>query len=253
MKYCPRCGVVLSDAETNCALCGSPAVTEKPLSAVASGPSYPVSEFRGQVGGPPHISGAKVSGDDVLSGAERRRIAVELLSVTLGIALVITILVDLFTNHAFTWSRYSSVGIISAWLFSAMPLILFSHPWVLFSVLAPSLLAAVFCFMIFDSSPLVFLSYGLPISLAFEASAAGTGAILASLRRKGLNALGVVLCGISAFCFGIEATVDLNTLHSLSPDWSVVVSFALVPSAALLFYLHYRIVDRASLRKLFRL
>jgi len=253
MKYCPRCGVVLSDADTNCALCGSPAASVKPLSAEASGPSYPASDLSGQIGGPLDSSGVKVSGDAALSGAERRRIAVELLSVTLGIGLLITILVDLFVNHCFTWSRYSSVGIISTWLFSAMPLILFRHPWILFSVLAPSLLAAVFCFMIFDSSPLVFLSYGLPISLAFESSAAGTGAILASLRRKGLNALGVVLCGISAFCFGIEATVDLNTLHALAPDWSVVVAFALVPSAALLFYLHYRIVDRASLRKLFRL
>ncbi len=253
MKYCPRCGVVLSDADTGCALCGSPAASRKPLSSGASGPSYPASGLSRQAGGASEATGAKVSDDDALSSAERRRIAVELLSVTLGVALVITILVDLFANHCFTWSRYSSIGIISAWLFSAMPLILIRHPWILFSVLAPSLLVSVFCFMIFDSSPLVFLTYGLPISLAFEASAAGAGAILASLRRKGLNALGVVLCGISAFCFGIEATVDLNTLKALAPDWSVVVAFALVPSAALLFYLHYRIVDRASLRKLFRL
>jgi len=253
MKYCPLCGVVLSDADTHCGLCGSAAVSGKPLAAGASGPQYPANDNTRQAGDSPDASVAKVPDDVALSSAERRRIAVELLSVTLGIALIITILVDLFANHCFTWSRYSSVGIISAWIFSAMPLILIRHPWVLFSVLAPSLLVAVFCFMIFDSPPLVFVTFGLPISLAFEASAAGTGAILAALRRKGLNALGVVLCGISAFCIGIEATVDLNIRHALSLDWSVVVAFALVPSAALLFYLHYRIVDRASLRKLFRL
>jgi hypothetical protein len=172
---------------------------------------------------------------------------------TFGIALVVTILANLFLSKAFSWSRYSAVIIIGAWLASAMPLILVRKPWLLFAVLAPSLIVLVFAFDAFNGHLEWFLGYGLPITVLLAGTLAGMGAILAGVQRRGLNTISIILCSIAIFCAGLEVILDFNRHGTLSFDWSVVVAFALVPTAVILFYLHHRIVNKASLKKLFRL
>ena len=255
MNYCPRCGVQLSDDATRCVLCGMRPVTDRPPAADAAGVQYPESP-----GASGRLSDVEIGADafarvvrDSLSGAERRRVAVELLAVSLGGALVVTCLIDVFMNGAFTWSLFSSVGIVSAWMLLAIPLVLHGYPWLIYAVLAPYLVLAVFLFTVFAGNIGSFLWYGLPITLAVDGLSAGMLAIVSAFRRKGLNALAVALCGIALFCFALESAVDFNVGRAFSPGWSVVVAIALVPAAGLLFFLHYRIVDPASLRKLFRL
>jgi hypothetical protein len=188
-----------------------------------------------------------------LSSFDRRRIVLELLSLTFGIALIVTVLANLFLNKTFSWSRYSAVIIIGVWLASAMPLILARRPWVLFAVLAPSLMVLVFALDAFNGQLEWFPGYGLPITALLAGTLAGMFAILASVHRRGLNFLSIILCAIAVFCAGMEVVLDLNHHGRLSFDWSVVVAFALVPTAVILFYLHHRIVNKASLKKLFRL
>jgi len=255
MKYCPRCGVELAFDAGRCVLCGRVPVAEKPAAAEAAGVSYP-----SDAGAAGSFSDVEIGADafasvvrNSLSEAERRRVAVELLAVCFGGALIVTCLIDLFTNKAFTWSLHSSLGIVSAWMACAMPLILFGYPWILYAVLAPFLVISVFLFTVFSGSIGSFLRFGLPISLAFDGIVAAMIAVVAGFKRRGLNAMAVFLCGIVLFCFIVELTVDLNVGKTLVPDWSVILAIALVPAAGFLFYLHYRIVDQASLRKLFRL
>jgi hypothetical protein len=255
MKYCPRCGVELAGDAVRCVLCGRIPVTEKPAAAEAAGVAYPSGDVAAgsfsdvEIGADAFASVVRNS----LSEAERRRVAVELLAVCFGGALMVTCLIDVFMNKAFTWSLHSSLGIVSAWMVFAMPLILFGYPWILYAVLAPFLVLSVFLFTVFTGSMGTFLRYGLPISLAFDGIAAGLMAIVSAFKRRGLNAMAVFLCGIVVFCFVVEFIVDLNAGKTLAPGWSVIVAIALIPAAGFLFYLHYRIVDQASLRKLFRL
>ena len=253
--YCPRCAVRLADDAPFCPLCGTSSVPELPLDIPTHPAAYPPSQAIGIPGasGRPAAGREAGYGMDDLTASERGRIAVELLSVALGIALAVTILADLFSAHRLTWSLYSSVGICMAWLLSAIPILFHRHPWVVFSILAPSLVILVFLLDIFDGRLDWFLRFGAPIVLLLEACSAACGALIVAMKRKGLNIIAVLLAGVSVFCFGIETVVDLNAEGFLSPSWSVVVAFAMVPMAGILFYLHYRIVHRASLRKLFRL
>lgn len=269
MKFCPRCGVVLADDAELCPLCGSASTDCKPPTADSGGVAFPTSPRAERAPraakscADPTPAGAATEATEAsadaeesvndLSFADRSRIAVELLSVAFGIALGVTILVDLFVERGFGWSLYSSVGIVAAWLLSAMPLILRGKPWILYAVLAPSLVLLVFLLDIFDGHIGWFLGFGLPIVLLLVGCIAAVGAIGAAMRRKGLNLVALALAGIAIFCVGLEAILDLNLNGRLSFDWSAVVAFALVPTAGLLFYLHYRIMHRASLRKLFRL
>ncbi len=243
MNYCPHCGVILADDTGICPLCGETAVQERPATADAGPQDYPLVQ---------EIPDKPVFLKD-LSSFDRRHIALELLSLTFGIALIVTILANLFLNKSFSWSRYSGVIIIGTWLASAMPLILVRKPWRLFAVLAPSLMVLVFALDAFNGHLEWFLGYGLPITALLAGTLAGMGAILAGMQRRGLNTLSIILCAIAIFCAGLEVVIDLNHLGQLSFDWSVVVAFALVPTAVILFYLHHRIVNKASLKKLFRL
>lgn len=261
--YCPRCGVLLAEDSVGCPLCGAVPVRDRPAAADAGGVAYPPPRRIVKNGASQESRDSALrsspeddrdeSHPDVLTSAERRRVAVELLSVAFGIALGVAVLADLFANRAFSWSLYAAVGLVSAWLYIAMPLILYRHPWILFAAIAPASVLMVFLLDVFDGRITWFFRYGLPLVLSFAGIAAGTGAVVGAFKRRGLNAPAAVLCGVAAFCLCVETTVDLNSTHSLSYDWSVVVAFALVPTAGLLFYLHYRIMNRASLRKLFRL
>lgn len=243
MAYCVHCGVILADQAKRCPLCGRPAHEGLPASSPVPGESpLPVS-----------AEDEDSPIDVTLTREERQHIAVELISVALGIVLGVTILADLFTQHAFTWSRYSSVGVVGLWFFTAMPLILHRHPWILFAILAPLLIALIFLLDAFDGRITWFLGYGLPLALLFEVCVTGAGTLVAILRRRGLNVIAIILSFVSLFCVGLEAIINFQIQHALNVRWSVVVAFALIPVAALLFYIHYRIMHRASLRKLFRL
>jgi hypothetical protein len=257
-EYCPRCGVIL-EADL-CPLCGAAAVEEKPVSAESGGVAYPLTP-RGAaviddvpVSRVPEDPGADaLDGIDELSVLERGRVAVELVSVALGFALAVTLLIDLFAEGRLGWSRYSSIGIVGAWLFTTMPIILRRKVWLQFAVFAPSLVLLVFLLDELGDRPGWFPTLGLPIVLLGDGVAAFIIALVTAMHRKGLNVLAVFLSGIAAFCVGLEGIIDFDTNHVLALSWSVVVAFALVPISGLMFYLHYRIMNRASLRKLFRL
>lgn len=243
MAYCVHCGVILSDQAKRCPLCGRPSHQGLPASPPVPGEMLP----------PASEPDEEVPNDGTLTREERQHIAVELISVALGIVLGVTILADLFTQHGFTWSRYSSVCVVALWFCTAMPFILHRHPWFVFAILSPLLIALIFLLDAFDGRITWFLGYGLPIGLLFEVCVTGAGALVGLLRRRGLNVIAIILSFVSLFCVGLESIINFQIRHALYVRWSVIVAFALVPVAALLFYIHYRIMHRASLRKLFRL
>jgi len=81
MAYCVHCGVILADQAKRCPLCGRPAHEGLPASSPVPGESLP-----------PTAEADEESPIDVtLTREERRHIAVELISVALGIVLGVTI------------------------------------------------------------------------------------------------------------------------------------------------------------------
>lgn len=248
MKYCPRCGVQLSPTKEICPLCGSTAVDEKPVSAEAGGTQYPIQEAI-----TPETTDKTAEGFEQLSYTDRRRIAVELVSVAAGFALVVSVLADFFVERTIGWARYSSVGIVMAWTLVALPLLLWKRPWILLTILLPALSALVFLLDAFSGSVTWFFTLGWPLLLLASACAAVSVFFIRSRKRRGLNVIGVVLAAVAAFCVGLELVLDLHLHNVISLQWSMIVALALVPTSGFLFYLHYRVVHKASLRKLFRL
>jgi hypothetical protein len=237
MPYCPKCGVELETSQASCPLCKSPAAASP---GGAGEPSYPES-----TGEPESV--------ERLTPGERKKIAIEVLSVSLGIALVIPLLINLAVNRRIDWSLYPAVSLVFVWTVVFAAIRFDTKPWIAFSIVGPGLVAFLLCLDIFDGSLDWFPPLGLPLSLLFEGIAAATAVLASLLKRKGMNLVGLILLGLDCLCLGIDAVLTHWLNGNLAIGWSLVVTIAAVPISGFLFYLHYRIIRQASLRKLFRL
>ncbi|MBN1241878.1 MAG: hypothetical protein JXA15_04125 [Spirochaetales bacterium] len=241
MPYCSECGVEVDAGVEACPLCKAPIHRSAECDeAVRPHAAYP---------------DRIIDPEDRyhLTATERRRIAVELLSLAFGLAGAVIILVDLVVNQRLGWSLYALVSVGFAWLVSAMPLILYGKPWLVFTVLAPALPLFLFLIDVFDGRGIGwFLPYGFPIAGAGLAAVASVGAVVGASRRKGLNVIATVFLGAAIFMLILEGILDLNR-GGLSPYWSAIAALALAPTAVVLYFLHGRVLRGADLRKVFRL
>lgn len=242
MAYCQSCGVLFKDSLKSCPLCGSDPARERPAASDAGGLDFPNEKPFFQA----------VLEKEAITADQKRVIFFELSALVFGSAMAAVILADLLINRGFTWSRYAAPPIAYAFLLIGIPLILHRRPWIVFSVLAAGLLAMLFLFDIYNGRLDWFLNYALPITLWAEGLFAGCAAIIAAVKRKGLNVLSITFLFASLFCLGLELILSLNILGRPLLAWSAVVTAAAVPLAGIFFYLHVRIVNRASLKKLFR-
>lgn len=283
MNYCPRCGVRLADAEPRCPLCGAAPTRDSPPAASAGLTDFPAEpagpggraappaarSAAGRPGRraqpvdaslPPAQPGVPDADDadtaaplDGLKRSERSRLALELLGLVFGIALVTTLLVDLFVNRALAWSRYSSAAIAAAWAYASAPIALRKKPGRALAALFGVTIALLLGLDVADGRLSWSIAIGMPIAIVGFCGFAFAAAATRMAKRKGLNVLGISLASVAFVALGVELVLDLAALGRPDLRWSVVVAFALIPSSTLLFYLHHRITDRASLRKLFRL
>jgi hypothetical protein len=190
---------------------------------------------------------------EYLEPAQLRKLLVELSAVSVGMALALTLAVDFLLAGGLSWSRFTSLALVFAWLSAAMPLVLWKRPWLVFSVLGPSALVAVFLWFLFLGRLDLFLSLALPIAILLEAVVVATGVLVSIQRHKGLNSAGTVLAAVAILCLGIELCLSRFGSGHLACSWSAVVAISALPVAGLFFYLHYRVFHHASLRKIFRL
>ena len=242
MVFCARCGVSFKDSARSCPLCGSVPSAEKPAASNAGALDFPRDR--------PFLE--EVLEEQEVSKQQREYIYFEIVSIIFGSALFITLVTDFLTSRSITWSRYSSPAIVWGFLAFGMPAILRKRPWILFAVLAPSLMLLLFLIDAMNGHIGWFLFWGLPLSGWAIACVAGAVGITLSIRKRGLNVIGVVLLFAALFCVGLEVVISLNLgLHPVLA-WSPIVALSALPAAGMLFYLHYRIVRQAPLKKLFR-
>jgi hypothetical protein len=242
MALCPNCGVELGESAAVCPLCraplpGSPAVGEAQAPAQASG--YP-----GSAMDPEDFEG--------FSDAEKKKVFVEVFSISSLIASFVIAAVDLLLNRALTWSVFPLVSLGMLWLSVCIPFILEGRPWLVFAALGPALALFVFSIDLLDGGGIGwFPRIGGPIVALTEGIVIGAVAWGGASKRKGLNIIAMSILAGAVFCTGVEITLNLALRGRFSITWSAVVATAAVPVSGFLFYLHYRITNRASLRKLF--
>ena len=238
MALCPNCKVEVGDSARHCPLCHA---------LVQPGDSPPT---------PFHIYPERIidpEDQDKLTPRERRTIFLELYTVCSLIAAIVVMAIDLLFDRRLSWSLFPIASFSYLWLLVCIPVILIGHPWRIFAVLGPSSLLFLFLLDTFDGRLEWFLQLGLPLGLLIEGAVVACGTLVNAAKRKGTNVIAIILTGAVLVCVGVDIVLNLALYHVLSVSWSAIVVIAGIPLAGFLFFMHYRIVNRASLRKLFHL
>jgi hypothetical protein len=187
------------------------------------------------------------------SCAEKRIIAWEVLSVAFGITVLVLAAVNLFESRRISWSLYPIASMLFLWIEGTALLALKRHAIlrVLLAVIAPPVFLLALGFI--TGSPRWALGLAVPIAVLAESLAGAAFLAIDKSRQKGLNLIAYVLVAVAALCIGLEICIDLFARGTVVLGWSPICAISLLPIAAFLLYLHYRVVKATNLRRLFHL
>jgi len=191
--------------------------------------------------------------EEEFSGPEKLTIAWEVLSVAFCIAILVLAAVNLFASRRFSWSLYPIASILLLWVEATALLVLGKKHVirVLLSIFAPLVFLVALGFI--TGNPRWALGLAVPIAVLAESL---TGAVILAIvrsKQKGLNLIAYVLVAIAALCIGLEVFIDLFSRGAVFFDWAPICAISLLPIAAFLLYLHYRVIKTTNLRRLFHL
>lgn len=236
MSYCPDCGVELAPDAVSCPLCGRP-VDRK----AGHGTHFDMVDL------------LDPEDHDRLNSSERHIVAMEVRTVSAAIAAAAVSAINLVVAGRLSWALYPLASILFLWVSSSAILLLGKRPVLAGLVVALALPAFLLALDAVDGRLDWSLHLAMPIAAVSELA---VGAVaLGSWRaaRKGINLIAFALLGVVAICSGVEGSLNFALSGHLGLRWSAIVAFSLIPVAAFLLYLHYRLGKRTSLRKLFRL
>ncbi|MEN6499834.1 MAG: DUF6320 domain-containing protein [Rectinema sp.] len=246
MPYCPDCGVEIGDAP-RCPLCGAP----NPRAGTASDTQK--SCVDAELGKSSELHFMPEVAEKEFSNTEKRTIAWEVLSVAFGIAMLVLAAVNLFESRRLSWSLYPIASMLLLWVEGTALLVLKRNPILraLLALIAP--LAFLVGLGFITQSPRWALGLAVPIAVLTESLAGAVFLAISKSKQKGLNVIAYVLVAIAALCIGLEICIDLFSRGAVVFDWAPICTISLLPIAAFLLYLHYRVVKTTNLRRLFHL
>lgn len=240
MPICPDCGVLLPESTTHCPLCRKSLKDQEQQEQTEVERAYPEKALD-----PEHFV--------QLSDRQKLKMFLEVFGVCALLACLTLLAVELLVEHRIGWSLYPVVSIVYLYILLGVPLAAKKYPWVVGCILAIATALFVLSLDLMDPTRTWYFTVGLPIVLIVELSTICCIAIIAKMKRRGVNAIAVALLGATAICVGIELVMDIHTAGDIRLQWSSVVSVTCLPIAGMLLYLHHRIINRVSLKKLFHL
>lgn len=237
MSYCVNCGVELADSERLCPLCHVPVVNPcKPWTEPSQTP-YP----------------RRV--ETVLNSVDRRY-AVLITTISLAIALLCCVLMDLLTAQKITWSGYVAGGLVCVFVWTLLPLLVRRpnvYLCILYNTAALLLYLAAILYQAKALSAFYYLAAPLALLLCGVSYAAAPIVLSKRLARK-LYKPAILMMEFAGFCLLVEAVIDLYVSggQSYRPDWSVAVAAVSIITGLLLIMLEgrNRLKDRI-IRRLF--
>ncbi len=246
MPYCPDCGVEIGDAP-RCPLCGA----QNPRAGTSSDTQQSCTEAGSEKSS--ELRFMPESAEKEFSGAEKRTIAWEVLSVAFGIAALVLAAVNLFESRRFSWSLYPIASMVLLWIEGTALLVLREKPIlrVILAVIAPLVFFVALGGITKDLRWA--LGLAVPIAVLAESLAGAIFLAVGKSKQKGLNLIAYVLVAAAAFCIGLETCIDLFSKGIVVFNWSPICAISLLPIAAFLLYLHYRVFKTTNLRRLFHL
>ncbi|MFP4267691.1 MAG: zinc ribbon domain-containing protein [Spirochaetaceae bacterium] len=237
MPYCSYCGVEVDKETVTCPLCGAeiPAASEEPPLFTGD---YPHIEHRLHYKRRPFT-------------AHEKRVVLWLFSLILAVPLTVIIAVNFNAAGEITWALYPITAFAGGWIAVAVGLF-FRGFWKLFMLYLSLAIVLSLVFSILSGAASIFLNWGVPIIALVSALTLGCAFYGRKTEKRGSNLAAVIVWALALLCFGIDGLISFHLGFDRFPlSWSIIVAAALLPTGALLMYIHYRFVRTFSLKRYF--
>ena len=186
--YCVKCGVNLADTEKKCPLCGT-RVCHPDLQQPEVSPLYPEGERHKPI---------------------NRWSIMLIVSILYLLPISICLVCDLAISGSMEWSGYVVGGMLIIYTAFLLPL-WFNHPNPV--IFVPCSFAAIAAFLLYVSwktSGGWFLTFGLPVTVAFGLLVTALVTLCRYIRRQRLYIFGGFAIGLGAFCVLLEHLLHIS-------------------------------------------
>jgi len=239
MIVCKNCGVELEKSMNYCPLCGEPVNDElaeiQYIRIRKSSNEKQLTDFQ------------KLNPD------EKRKVFWAISAIILISGIMVTFIIDYLSAYSISWAKYPIL--ICAILFINTSLISFLHQRIIL-FLSGSFLSTASLLVIID----VYngnigwgFKLGIPLLLAAYIIIFTLIMMIRKAVNKGLNIIAYtfIACGLLTIC--AEGIISLYTGKLFRIDWSIIVTASVLPVAAILLYIQYRLKKGTNLKRFFHL
>jgi hypothetical protein len=240
MKTCPKCGVELDEHMQSCPLCG-------------------YADFNSLLDPEDNTVAYDKQNDKLLydyvklTKNQKRKLFWELSGIILLSSILITLIIDTVTSGSITWSRYTIT--ICLVLFTNITLLSFWRHKVLI-LLGGSFLSTSVLLVLLDMYNKRIgwgTKLGIPLLLSLYTIIFILTSLIRVTKQHGFNVIGCFFVAAGVLCVCTEGILSLYLMEKLTLSWSLIVFACMLPVAAILFFIHYRLNRGTDLRRFFHI
>lgn len=188
-----------------------------------------------------------------LDTVQRRKFIWEVFSIILGSGLLSTVILNIIINGTLTWSWYIITGAITVFIYFSIFSFLQNR---LFIKIVSLCITSAACMLVLDLldhhlSWVVYL--GLPLLAAVLVVSLAFIITLRQAREQGFNVIAYIFLAAGMLAIATENIISLYLTDHFRFSWSAIVFFSVLPVAAILLYIHFRLLKGANLKKFFHI
>ena len=188
-----------------------------------------------------------------LTAFQQRKLVWEIIGIILVSGGLITLIIDLISHSAMTWSKYPAM--ICLVLFINATLTAFWNRRIILLLSASFIVSALLLIFIdLDAGIREWWGYAaVPWLFAAYLVLYGFIVLIGRLRQYGLNMIALILVtgGVLSIC--LDGIISLYVRHSFHLGWSVIVMVSILPVAAFLLLVHFRLKRGTDLKRFFHI
>lgn len=240
MIICNNCGVELEPDMNLCPLCETPVNNDIPVEATKESPKK-VRLHR------------QTSFESRKMDLPQRKAVWELVSIILILLIGATSLINYIINKEISWSEYPvAVCLI---IFSYVTSFAYLNKRREIQLLCAFVISSVFIFVLdtFTGGNSWALRLGIPILFFSNIIFIGLLSVFRISRQRGINLIAYSFLAAALLCVGVEAITDLYIFNHIKMAWSLIVCACVIPVAAVLLFMHYRMKKGQDLNKTFHI
>ncbi|MBI9065235.1 MAG: zinc ribbon domain-containing protein [Marinilabiliaceae bacterium] len=240
MKSCNNCGVELDKNMTSCPLCGLEA-GKKRLET-----------------GQDELNKVNLKGQILreivnLTREQKLKLFWQISGIILGSGIVATLLINLIISHTISWAKYNLVASLALFANISAFTFLRTRPVLMVTVHFLSLAGMLFVLDQISVNANWGTKLGMPILLSLYVLLLIVLLLIRLSNQLGFNILAVIFMALGLFLLSIEGSISFYLRQVIQFGWSIIAAASLMPVAAVLFFVHYKLKKGSELKRFFHI